>query len=254
MRFSLEGMILFCVLYRVQLASTWESEWGELKERTEQRVYIRGWMDGKAPLSLVRCPLNEDAAADASNYYDIYECIRGWATARVCGMPRVYHWPPKSSQLASAQWAASLFSSRTVNNRNGLHTCSLSLVIIAFTIKIRHLPLDAAASRYFHGKMRAKRSDKNVEFFHLCSHRRTWETRGLSEPSLRENVFFFLLISHLELSIGFLARQKQMKTSAGFCSQKCFWWPQKFRKILQPSSHLSTVKSCGTKGKEKRAK
>ena len=124
---SLEGMILFCVLYRIQLASTCESEWGELKERTEQRVYIRGWMDGKAPLSLVRCPLNEDAAADASNYYDIYECICGWATARVCGMPRVYHWPPKSSQLASAQWAASLFSSRTVNNRNGLHTCSLSL-------------------------------------------------------------------------------------------------------------------------------
>ena len=181
---------VYCTVYSwPQLESLNEGNWK--RGRSSEFIYVDGWMDGKAPLSLVRCPLNEDAAADASNYYDIYECIRGWATARVCGMPRVYHWPPKSSQLASAQWAASLFSSRTVNNRNGLHTCSLSLVIIAFTIKIRHLPLDAAASRYFHGKMRAKRSDKNVEFFHLCSHRRTWETRGLSEPSLREKVFFF---------------------------------------------------------------
>ena len=180
-------------------------------------------MDGKAPLSLVRCPLNEDAAADASNYYDIYECIRGWATARVCGMPRVYHWPPKSSQLASAQWAASLFSSRTVNNRNGLHTCSLSLVIIAFTIKIRHLPLDAAASRYFHGKMRAKRSDKNVEFFHLCSHRRTWETRGLSEPSLREKVFFFFYWFHItNCPLAFWLGRNKWKRPLAFVHKSAF--------------------------------
>ena len=117
---------VYCTVYSwPQLESLNEGNWK--RGRSSEFIYVDGWMDGKAPLSLVRCPLNEDAAADASNYYDIYECIRGWATARVCGMPRVYHWPPKSSQLASAQWAASLFSSRTVNNRNGLHTCSLSL-------------------------------------------------------------------------------------------------------------------------------